>query len=175
VAEAARRFSLGPLVVDPVMVAKSGDRLVDASTERAYRTRLLPLAALVTPNVHEAEVLLGRPVRDLRDLAAAARALHELGPAAVLVKGSALRCDGDEAVDVYCDRRGVVELRAPRVDTRNEHGAGCALSAAICARLARGEAPLDAVRGAKAWITEGLRSSYTVGRGRGPLDLHRRG
>ncbi len=175
VAEAARRFSLGPLVVDPVMVAKSGDRLVDATTEQAYRTQLLPLAALVTPNVHEAEVLLGRPVGDRHDLCEAARALHALGAAAVLVKGSALASRGGEAVDVYCDRRGVVELRAPRVDTRNVHGAGCALSAAICARLARGEETLDAVRGAKAWITEGLRSSYTVGRGRGPLDLHRRG
>ncbi len=175
VAGAARRLPLGPLVVDPVMVAKSGDRLVDASTEQAYRTRLLPLAALLTPNVHEAEVLLDRPVRDLHELTEAARALHALGPAAVLVKGSALAAGGSDAVDVFCDRRGVVELRAARVKTRNEHGAGCALSAAICARLARGEEPLDAVRGAKAWITEGLRSSYTVGRGRGPLDLHRRG
>jgi hydroxymethylpyrimidine/phosphomethylpyrimidine kinase len=173
VADAARRLSLGPLVVDPVMVAKSGDRLVDASTEQAYRTRLLPLAALLTPNVHEAEVLLGRPVRDLRELTEAARALHDLGPAAVLVKGSGLRLG--EAVDVFCDRRGVVELRAARVNTRNDHGAGCALSAAICARLARGEEPLDAARGAKVWITEGLRSAYTVGRGRGPLELHRRG
>jgi hydroxymethylpyrimidine/phosphomethylpyrimidine kinase len=178
VAEAARRFTLGPLVVDPVMVAKSGDRLVDPSTERAY-LRLLPLAALVTPNVHEAEVLLQRRVREPHEVRDAARALHELGAAAVLVKGAALASSAspasNDALDVFCDRRGVVELRAPRVDTRNVHGAGCTLSAAICARLARGEELLEAVRGAKAWITEGLQTSYAVGRGRGSLDLLRPG
>jgi hydroxymethylpyrimidine/phosphomethylpyrimidine kinase len=169
VAEAVRRFSLGPLVVDPVMVAKSGDRLLDPAAERAYRERLWPLATLVTPNVHEAEVLLDRKLRDLPALRDAARALHALGAPAVLVKGSALP-DG-EAVDVFCDARGVVEVPAPRVDTRNVHGAGCALSAAICARLARGEELLAAVRGAKAWVTDGLRRSCAVGRGRGSVWL----
>jgi hydroxymethylpyrimidine/phosphomethylpyrimidine kinase len=174
VAGAARRLRLGPLVVDPVMVAKSGDRLVDASTEEAYRTLLLPLATLLTPNVHEAEVLLGRKLGDLRARVEAARALHALGPRAVLLKGSALAAaSAAEAVDVFCDARGVVELRGPRIETDNVHGAGCALSAAICARLARGEELLEAVRGAKAWLTDGLRRSYAVGRGRGSLDLLR--
>ena len=122
VADAAERWTLGPLVVDPVMVAKSGDRLLDAAAERAYVEKLFPLATLVTPNLHEAAVLLGRPV------------------------------DG------------------PRVETANVHGTGCTLSAAICARLALGEGLLEAVRGAKAYLVEALRRSYTVGKGRGPVD-----
>ncbi len=171
VGDAARRLALGPLVVDPVMVAKSGDRLVDPATERAYVTHLIPRATLVTPNLHEAAALLGRPVRTLDELRAAARELHALGAPAVLVKGGG--ADAGEAVDVFCDARGVVEVRGPRIDTRNDHGAGCTLSAAICARLARGDELLEAIRGAKAWLTEGLRRSYTVGRGRGPVNhLH---
>jgi hydroxymethylpyrimidine/phosphomethylpyrimidine kinase len=171
IAEAADRFELGPLVVDPVMVAKSGDRLLDAEAERAYVTRLLPRATLLTPNLLEAEALLGRPVRDLPAMRDAARALHAFGPRAVLVKGGAL--PGGEAVDVLFDGETVVDLPAPRVDTRNTHGTGCTLSAAIAARLALGDGLLDAVRGAKTYLTEALRRSYTVGRGRGPVDhLH---
>jgi hydroxymethylpyrimidine/phosphomethylpyrimidine kinase len=171
VAEAARRFSLGPLVVDPVMVAKSGDPLVDRSAQRAYVERLLPLATLLTPNLHEAAAILGREVRDLEDVHAAAGELRALGPGAVLVKGGGF--ERGDAVDVFCDGRGTLEVRAPRIDTQNVHGAGCTLSAAICARLALGDELLEAIRGAKAWLTEGLRRSYTVGRGRGPVNhLH---
>ncbi len=171
VAEAAGRLALGPLVVDPVMVAKSGDHLLDPAAERAYATRLLPLALLVTPNLHEAAALLGQPVRDLAEMRSAAQALRGLGARAVLVKGAALGTS--DAVDVFCDARGLVELHAPRIDTPNVHGAGCTLSAAICARLARGEELLEAIRGAKAWLTEGLRQSYNVGHGRGPVNhLH---
>ncbi len=100
-----------------------------------------------------------------------ARELHARGATAVLVKGGAL--PSGDAVDVFCDRRGVVVLSEPRVDTRNAHGAGCTLSAAICARLARGDELLDAIRGAKVWLTQGLRRSYTLGHGRGPVNhLH---
>jgi len=171
VAGAARRLSLGPLVVDPVMVAKSGDHLLDPAAERAYLSHLVPAATLLTPNLKEAAALLARPVRDLEEMRSAAQELRARGAAAVLVKGGAL--PGGEAIDVFCDGRGVVELRAPRIDTENVHGAGCTLSAAICARLGKGEELLEAVRGAKAWLTEGLRQSYTVGRGRGPVNhLH---
>jgi hydroxymethylpyrimidine/phosphomethylpyrimidine kinase len=169
VAEAAGRFRLGPLVVDPVMVAKSGHRLLDAAAERAYVERLFPLAALVTPNLHEAAALLGRPVEGLPAMREAARALAALGAAAVLVKGGAA-ADG---VDVLLDGGRLVEIPGPRIETENVHGTGCTLSAAICARLARGEPLLDAVRGAKAYLVEALRRSYSVGRGRGPVDhLH---
>jgi hydroxymethylpyrimidine/phosphomethylpyrimidine kinase len=170
VAEAVRRLSVSPLVVDPVMVAKSGDRLLDAAAERAYVEALVPQATLLTPNLHEAAALLGRPVADLDAMRAAARDLRGMGARAVLVKGGALAGD---AVDVFFDGVELVELRAPRVDTRNVHGTGCTLSAAICARLALGAPLLDAVRAAKAYLTEGLRRSYAVGRGRGiPDHLH---
>jgi hydroxymethylpyrimidine/phosphomethylpyrimidine kinase len=169
VAEAARRLSLGPLVVDPVMVAKSGERLLDAAGERAYRS-LMPLAALLTPNLHEAEVLLGRAVRDLAAMRQAARDLRALGPAAVLVKGGGLP---GAPVDVFYDGERLEEILAPRVETRNVHGTGCTLSAAICARLALGAPLLEAIRRAKAWLTDALRRSYAVGKGRGPVDhLH---
>jgi hydroxymethylpyrimidine/phosphomethylpyrimidine kinase len=170
VADAVSRLRIAPLVVDPEMVAKSGDRLLDAAAERAYVERLLPLAALLTPNLHEAAALLGRPVRDLGEMRDAARDLRALGPGAVLVKGGAL---GDEAVDVFFDGARTVELTVPRVRTANVHGTGCTLSAAICARLALGDDLLDAARGAKAYLTEALRASYAVGRGRGlPDHLH---
>jgi hydroxymethylpyrimidine/phosphomethylpyrimidine kinase len=165
-----RRLSVSPLVVDPVMVAKSGDRLIDAAAERAYVEALAPQATLLTPNLHEAAALLGRPVADLDAMRAAARDLRAMGARAVLVKGGGLAGD---AVDVFFDGVELVELRAPRVDTRNVHGTGCTLSAAICARLALGAPLLDAVRVAKAYLTEGLRRSYAVGRGRGiPDHLH---
>jgi hydroxymethylpyrimidine/phosphomethylpyrimidine kinase len=170
VAEAAGRLSLGPLVVDPVMVARSGDRLLAPEAERAYVERLFPLAAVVTPNLHEAEALLGRPVRDLGAMREAARALHALGARAVLLKGGALAGD---AVDVLFDGSQTVEIGGPRVGTANTHGTGCALSAAITSRLAIGDDLLEAVRGAKAWLVQGLRLSQAVGRGRGCVDpLH---
>ncbi|HEU0108229.1 MAG TPA: PfkB family carbohydrate kinase, partial [Vicinamibacteria bacterium] len=154
----------------PVMVAKSGDRLLGRDAETAYRERLLPLATVVTPNLPEAESLLGRPVRTVAEMREAARALRALGPRAVVVKGGHL--EGD-AVDVFWDGERMEELSAPRVATKNTHGTGCTYSAAIAARLALGEPLLDAVRGAKAYLTEAIRRSYSVGRGHGPLDhLH---
>jgi hydroxymethylpyrimidine/phosphomethylpyrimidine kinase len=170
VADAAARLRLAPLVVDPVMAAKSGDRLVDVAAERAYVERLLPRATLLTPNLHEAGALLRRPVRDVPEMRDAARELAAMGARAVLVKGGALAGD---AVDVFFDGTRLVDLTAPRVDTRNVHGTGCTLSAAIAARLALGADLLDAVRGAKAFLTEALRASYAVGKGRGlPDHLH---
>jgi len=170
VAGAIERLRLPLVVVDPVMVAKSGDRLLDRDAETAYRERLLPLATVVTPNLPEAEALLGRPVRTLVEMREAARALRAMGPRAVVVKGGHL--EGD-AVDVFWDGERLEDLPAPRIDTRNTHGTGCTYSAAIAARLALGEPPLDAVRGAKAYLTEAIRGSYSVGRGHGPVDhLH---
>jgi hydroxymethylpyrimidine/phosphomethylpyrimidine kinase len=164
VAEAAGRLGLSPLVVDPVIVAKSGDRLLDRAAERAYVERLFPLATLVTPNLHEAGALLGREVRDLAGMRGAARDLAALGARAVLVKGGALAGD---AVDVFFDGAQLVDVPSPRIDTPNTHGTGCTLSAAICARLALGDGLLDAVRAAKDYLAEGLRRSYAVGKGRG--------
>ena len=170
VADALARLRLPHLVVDPVMVAKSGDRLLDPAAEAAYRERLFPLAEVVTPNLAEAEALLGRPVRGLEAMAAAARDLHAQGPRVVVVKGGHL--EGDP-VDVFFDGRRMERLAAPRIATRNTHGTGCTLSAAIAARLALGHELLEAVRGAKAYLTEALRGAYALGRGAGPVDhLH---
>lgn len=170
VADAIARLALPFVVVDPVMVAKSGDRLLDPEAEAAYRDRLLPLATVVTPNLPEAEALLGRPVRTLSDMREAARALHAMGARAVVVKGGHL--EGD-AVDVFFDGRRLEELPAARIATANTHGTGCTYSAAIAARLALGDPLLEAVRGAKAYLTEAIRRSYSVGRGHGPVDhLH---
>jgi hydroxymethylpyrimidine/phosphomethylpyrimidine kinase len=167
VAEAAGRLRLGPLVVDPVMVAKSGDRLLDEGAQRAYLEALFPRATLVTPNLFEAEALLGRAIPGLAGMAEAARDLLALGCRAVLLKGG--RLEGP-AVDLFADATRLVELPAERIDTRNTQGTGCTLSAAIAARLGRGDELLVAVAGAKAWLTEALRHAYTVGRGRGPVD-----
>jgi len=170
VADTLARLGLPGPVVDPVMVAKSGDRLLDRDCERAYLSRLLPLATLVTPNLPEAEALLGRSVRSLDDMRLAARDLCALGARAVVVKGGHLE---GEAVDVYFDGERLEELRAPRVDTPHTHGTGCTFSAAIAARLALGDDLLTSVRGAKEYLTEAIRRGYAVGRGHGPVDhLH---
>ena len=170
VAEAIRRRGFAHLVVDPVMVAKGGQRLLDKDAERAYAQRLFPEATLVTPNLPEAEALLGRPVRTRSDMHEAARAIRALGARAVVVKGGHL--DGD-AIDVFFDGEHMEELRAPRIDTPHTHGTGCTFSAAITARLALGASLLDAVREAKAYLTEAIRRSYSIGRGHGPVDhLH---
>jgi hydroxymethylpyrimidine/phosphomethylpyrimidine kinase len=167
VAETVRRRGLPQLVVDPVMLAKGGQRLLDKSAERAYVALLLPRATLVMPNLPEAEVLLGRRVRTLEDMRDAARALHALGPRAVVVKGGHLPGD---AIDVFFDGQQMEELTAPRVDTQHTHGTGCTFSAAITARLACGADLRDAVRGAKEYVTEAIRRSYSIGRGHGPVD-----
>jgi hydroxymethylpyrimidine/phosphomethylpyrimidine kinase len=170
VAEALARRRLPHLVVDPVMVAKSGDRLLDAAAEAAYLERLFPLAEIVTPNLAETEALLRRRVRSVEEMGRAARDLRALGPRAVLVKGGHL--EGDP-VDVFFDGERMEELPGPRIATSHTHGTGCTLSAAIAARLALDEDLREAVRGAKAYLTEALRGAYALGRGAGPVDhLH---
>jgi len=155
-----------PLVVDPVMISKHGAKLLDAAAIDAMRG-LLKRATLVTPNAHEAGKLVGRPVRTAADAKDAARTIAATGPAA-LVKGGHL--EEEDAVDVLCVGDQVDELRAPRVDTDQTHGTGCALSASIAARLARGATLEDAVRGAKAWLAEALRRAPGIGGGVGPPD-----
>lgn len=171
VADAARRLAFPCLVVDPVMVAKGGHRLLTPDAERAYLDRLIPAATVLTPNVPEAEALLGVSIRHVGDMRGAARALLGRGAHAVVVKGGHL--EGDEAVDVFDDGTQAFELRGPRIRTRHTHGTGCTFSAAIAARLAKGDALADAVRGAKAYLTEAVRGAYAVGSGHGPVDhLH---
>jgi hydroxymethylpyrimidine/phosphomethylpyrimidine kinase len=156
-----------PLVVDPVMVATSGDPLLSDGGVAALRDRLLPLARLVTPNLAEAGVLCGRPVQTLADMRDAARRIADLGPRAVLVKGGHL---AGAACDVLLDDGALHELAAERVATGPLHGSGCTLSAAIAAGLARGDALVDAVARAKRFVHDAISSAPCVGRGARPLD-----
>jgi hydroxymethylpyrimidine kinase/phosphomethylpyrimidine kinase len=169
VARAAAGFRLPNLVVDPVMVATSGDRLLDAGAETAYRERLLPHALVATPNLPEASVLTGRPVHCVDDMVAAGEALRAMGVTWVLVKGGHL--DGD-ALDVLVGPGGVTTLAVPRVRTVNTHGTGCSLAAAIAARLALGDEPPAAVRAAKAFVSSAVASAagWHLGGGHGPID-----
>jgi hydroxymethylpyrimidine/phosphomethylpyrimidine kinase len=170
VAAGLERHGAERIVVDPVMVAKSGDRLLRADAVSALRRRLLPLATLITPNLPEAGVLLDRePARDEAGMIQMAEALRALGPRAVLVKGGHLA--GEESIDVLDDGAEPLTLAAPRIATDNTHGTGCTLSAAIAALLARGLPLRAAVREAKAYLTEALRTSerLRVGHGHGPV------
>jgi hydroxymethylpyrimidine/phosphomethylpyrimidine kinase len=160
----ARAF---PLVVDPVLVATSGDTLTSPSALGAIRDRLLPLAAVVTPNLSEAEALTGRPVRTVPEMRDAAAALCALGARAVLVKGGHLR---DRACDVLATGNEVHELEAARLAVGPVHGTGCTLSAAIAAELARGEDVFDAVQAARAYVRRALAASAALGRGSRLLD-----
>ena len=170
VAAMLRRRPVAAVVLDPVMVATSGDRLVPPEAEAAIRDLLLPLALVVTPNVHEAEVLTGLTIRDEVEMVAAGRALVEMGATHALVKGGHL--GGSHSADMLVWRGGVTRLEAARVDTRNSHGTGCTLSSAIAARLASGAEVDEAVATAKDFLTRALVSgaALTVGHGNGPVD-----
>jgi hydroxymethylpyrimidine/phosphomethylpyrimidine kinase len=152
-----------PLVVDPVMVATSGARLLKPAALATLTAELLPRATLLTPNLDEAALLLGAPLRTLADLREAARALHRRFGAAVLAKGGHLDTRG-EAVDVLFDGRREFILRAPRVRGVSTHGTGCTYAAAVTAGLARGRGLLAAVRAAKRHVTAALAGSRRVGR-----------
>jgi hydroxymethylpyrimidine/phosphomethylpyrimidine kinase len=157
-----------PLVLDPVMVATSGDRLVDDGTETAIRERLVPLAALVTPNAAEAARLTGKPVEDVQGQLAAAEALVAMGAKAALVKGGDL--DGDAVTDVLVSTRGMELMERPRIRTKHTHGTGCTLASAIAARMAQGEPLPDAVRKAGDYLHEAIRRAPGFGSGHGPVD-----
>jgi hydroxymethylpyrimidine/phosphomethylpyrimidine kinase len=170
VADRLRHHGAERIVVDPVMVATSGDRLLETAAVDALRTELLPLATIITPNAPEAAVLLDRDAVDSEAAAEdAARSLLALGPSAVLVKGGHL--DGDAAVDVLATGDTVWRFEAPRVKTPNTHGTGCTLSSAICASLAAGRDIEQCIRIAKDYLTEAILAGagYTLGRGHGPV------
>jgi hydroxymethylpyrimidine/phosphomethylpyrimidine kinase len=169
VARAAASFGF-PLVVDPVMVSKSGSPLLPATAADAIRDQLLPRAALVTPNVPEAAALTGIAIRTLDDMRRAACRLREMGARAVLIKGGHL--DGGDAIDVLLEGSEWREFPAPRIATRHTHGTGCTYSAAITAGLARGLALGDAVAVAKRFIHEAIRTNPGLGRGSGPVNHH---
>lgn len=168
VAEIAADFRF-PLVVDPVLVSKQGAALIAADAMEILKTRLLPCAFLITPNLEEASMLAGMNVHDVASMRAAARKILELGPQAVLVKGGHLTAD---AIDVLLYQGEWTEFTARRVETRHTHGTGCTYSAAITASLATGDDLPTAVRNAKQYITEAIRTNPGLGRGSGPVNHH---
>lgn len=167
VADRLEAWGITNIVVDPVMIAKSGDALLQANAVRALATRLLPLALVVTPNIPEAEVLAKREIRSDEDARRAAAVIAELGPRYVIVKGGHR---GGAPVDVVFDGENYHEFAVERVDTENTHGTGCTFSAAIAAYLAREFTPIEAIAGAKDYLTGALRSSYSIGDGHSPVN-----
>jgi len=168
VAAGIRKHRLANVVVDPVMVAKSGARLLRDDAVHALRSLMLPLASVVTPNLPEAETLVGRPLRENNDLRKAAQEIVAGGARAVVIKGGHRRHRA-QAVDLFYDGESFHEFAAPWVETTSTHGTGCTFASAIAAFLARGHELKEAVREAKAYLTEALAHAYPIGGGQGPV------
>ncbi len=167
VVESVKKFKLKNLVVDPVMVAKSGDPLLKPEAINDLKSKIFPLALVVTPNLKEAEVLTDMKISLVEDMKKAAIKILNLGPKAVVVKGGHLE---GKPIDVYYDGTNFQELDAPRVLTTNNHGSGCTFSAAICGFLTLGLDLYSALVSAKEYITQALKASYQVGHGHGPVN-----
>jgi hydroxymethylpyrimidine/phosphomethylpyrimidine kinase len=168
VAATIRKLTLRHLVVDPVMIAKGGDRLLEENAIDAIRGELLPLAEVVTPNIPEAEELSGITIQTLDDMRAAGRRILELGPRVVLVKGGHL--GGRDSIDIACSLEGEDEFRSPRIDSSHTHGTGCTLASAIAAHLAQGLTVKASIGAAKAYLDGAIANAPGIGRGHGPLD-----
>jgi hydroxymethylpyrimidine/phosphomethylpyrimidine kinase len=167
VAAKVREHAIPNLVVDPVMIAKSGAPLLRPDAMEALKRRMLPLATVVTPNLHETSALVGRPVETLEQMREAGRVIHALGPRYVFMKGGHLQ---GEAVDLLFDGSAFQELRARRVPTKNTHGIGCVVAAAIAAELARHGDVRLAVTNAKRFITAAIEHALALGKGYGPAN-----
>ena len=166
VAEKIREHRLHNLVVDPVMVAKGGDLLLRPEAIEALRSRLIPLAVIVTPNLPEAEQLTGIRCTRLREIKESARRIIAMGARSVVIKGGHRK---GPATDIFYDGKKFRELTAPRLRTPNTHGTGCTFSAAIAAGLAKGEKLENAVVQAKRYITQAIRKGFPIGSGHSPV------
>ena len=167
VAAALSGLKLAPLVIDPVMIAKSGAPLLKADAVGVLKAKLLPLATVVTPNLHEAGALTGHEIKTLAQMKQAAQLIFDLGPRNVVVKGGHLP---NVAADLLYDGREFVEFRGERMDTRNTHGTGCIFASAIAASLAKGKTVRESVATAKQFITAAIRASLAIGKGCGPAN-----
>jgi hydroxymethylpyrimidine/phosphomethylpyrimidine kinase len=167
VAKKIRQYGVKKVVVDPVMVAKSGDSLLRKDAQDALIKKLIPLSTVVTPNLPEASVLSGFKVSSIEGMKKAAHRIHELGAKNVVVKGGHLK---RMAVDILYDGERYVEIGGRRIETKNTHGTGCTFASAIATLLARGETVLEAVRKAKTFITMAIQSGLPLGKGTGPTN-----
>lgn len=159
---------IAQLVVDPVMVSRTGDRLIADGAITALRSQLLPLAAVLTPNRYEAQMLAEMDIATLSDMQTVAKKIHAMGPTAVIVKGGGFQGDL-RGIDVWYDGTQFEVLKTQPVDTPNTHGTGCTLSSAIAANLAKGLEPLAAAIAAKNYVTNALKHSLSIGKGQGPV------
>jgi hydroxymethylpyrimidine/phosphomethylpyrimidine kinase len=164
-----REYRIGKVVVDPVFAAKRGEALMSADVIRTMTEILLPLAFVVTPNVPEAELLSGIIIATLEDMKKAAVIISQSGVKNVVVKGGHME-NGAEAIDILYDGSVFHEFRAPRIDTKDTHGTGCAYSAAIATFLAEGRSVPEAVKGAKEYITAAISNAWRLGEGQGPIN-----
>ena len=165
IAAGLKKYTPALIVVDPVMISKSGYHLLQPDAEAVLISELLPLATVVTPNIPEAEVLVHRKIETLADMEEAARAIHAMGPKNVLLKGGHRT---EDATDILFDGHRFVRFEAPRVPTQNTHGTGCTLSSAIAANLAKGLSVEQAVAAAKKYITIAIEHALAIGKGVGP-------
>ena len=168
VSAAIAELDLPLVVVDPVMIAKGGDRLLHEEAVEAIRTVLLPRAHIVTPNIPEAEVLTDTRITSVEDMRAAAQRILELGPLIVIVKGGHL--DGPESIDVVAGAAGDFDVARARIDTSSSHGTGCTLSSAIAANLALGLSDRESIERARNYLDGAIRHAPGIGRGHGPLN-----
>ena len=169
VADKTREHNWHTLVVDPVMVASSGAILLRDEAVEIYRTTLLPLATVTTPNLPEASELTGIEIRSTGDAREAARAIHDLGARYVIVKGGHMEAAG-ESLDLLYDGDGFIEFGLPWIDTTSTHGTGCTFASAITSQLALGHDIESAFRRAKSYVWEAMNAAYPVGQGHGPLN-----
>jgi len=160
---------LKKIVLDPVMVAKGGDILLNQEAQQTLIKELLPHAFIVTPNIPEAEVISGLGISSVEDMKEAARKIKLLGPENVLIKGGHLDISSD-AIDVLYDGMDFYEFKSERINTKNTHGTGCTYSAAICAGLAKGHSVLESIKDAKDYVTFAIQNSFDLGSGHGPLN-----
>lgn len=171
VAQVLRKYNIHDIVLDPVMVSTSGHKLIEDEAIEVMKKELLPMARVITPNIPEAEILLGEKLTEQEALPKAARRLSELYGTSVLLKAGHLV--NDELIDIFYDKESgeIMELKANRIDTENTHGTGCTLSSALAAQLAKGLNMKDAVRAAKRYINEAIIAGkdYKIGHGHGPV------
>lgn len=166
IADTLSKYSVENLVLDPVMISKSGYHLLEPEAKEALIDHLLPMARVVTPNLPEAEVITGLKVSTIEDMKKAAKVIFDMGPKYVLVKGGHLE---GEAVDILYDGSTFVYYSSPRINTINTHGTGCTLSSAIAANLGKGLNITEAIDEAKGYITKAIQESFSIGKGVGPV------
>jgi hydroxymethylpyrimidine/phosphomethylpyrimidine kinase len=171
VAEKCKEYEIELMVVDPVMIAKSGDALLKPEAQKTLIAELIPLSFVLTPNHHEAEEITGIKIGSLKMAKKAAQEIYDLGAENVIIKGGHLP-KSEDAVDVLFDGNSFHEIRAPRIDTENTHGTGCTYASAIAAELAKGNEIVNAVKIAKTYLTEAIQlaDKMNIGQGHGPLN-----